>query len=76
MIAKYSPWVAARAYTWPVEEEQCTFEDPVGFNPPLQENVSISRIYCNIISLYRRGVRTWYSLRRQRQEKGHSRWLL
>lgn len=47
MIAKYSPWVAARAYTWPVEEEQFPFEEPVGFSPPLQEIMLVCRIWCD-----------------------------
>lgn len=51
MIAKYSPWVAARAYTWPVEEEQCPFEDPVGFSPPLQETVLVYRTCCWCVSI-------------------------
>jgi len=33
-------YVAARAYTWPVLEEQPPFEAPEGASPPL-ENVSI-----------------------------------
>lgn len=74
-MAKYSPWVAARAYTWPVEDEQCPFEDPVGFSPPLHETVLVFRVLYNIIGLDQGVARTWYSLRRQRQGKGRSRWL-
>lgn len=41
-MAKYSLYAAARAYTCPVDEEHCPFEEPEGARPPLcVERVSI-----------------------------------
>lgn len=42
MIAKYSSYTEARAYTWPVLEEQPPFESPVGASPPLTQKLSIA----------------------------------
>lgn len=41
MIAKYSSYTEARAYTWPVLEEHPPFESPVGLSPPLARTMSI-----------------------------------
>lgn len=47
MIAKYSSYTEARAYTWPVLEEHPPFESPVGLSPPLIRNpVSIFSLTC------------------------------
>lgn len=57
MIAKYSSYTEARAYTWPVLEEQPPFESPVGASPPLQK-LSVSFLgYLAYLALnYSRGV--------------------
>lgn len=42
MTAKYSLKVAARAYTWPVDEEQPPLESPEVCRPPLPKQVFVN----------------------------------
>lgn len=66
MIAKYSSYTEARAYTWPVLEEQPALESPVGLSPPLTQISSIHFLgYLVYLALnYSRGV----SIRIHRRE--------
>lgn len=71
MIAKYSSYVEARAYTWPVLEEHPPFESPVGLSPPLTKGRSVL-LSGFLVNLLQKKL-TRYSHRHPPQGKGRSR---